>query len=405
MTLLLALLLAQSGIEESAVRDGLPNVAAKLRGGRDVRIAYLGGSITAGDGWRPKTTRWFRDQFPGARIEETNAGVGGTGSDLGVFRFRRDVLAHGPDLVFVEFAVNDSQTSEDRILKAMEGIVRQARAHDASLDLCFVYTIKTEMLADLQSGRLPKSAAAMERVAAHYGVPSIHLGLEVSRRVTAGTVVFAGPKPGPEGKILFSTDGVHPSAEGHALYAAAVARSMESLLRTGQAGPRGPVEPLRADHWEKAKMLPIAPSMTAGHWTPLEPSSHKLAQWFKRDLFQLWKGEGAGDRLTVRFRGTALGIYHVVGPECGQLLVTLDDQPSRQNALFDPFCTGYRLNKLMLEGLPDAVHTLRVEIHPEAPDKKEILGKAGNTMDDPRRFEGTVWYPGALLLLGDLVED
>ena len=34
-------------------RGGMPNVLAKLAAGKEVRIAYLGGSITAQNGWRP----------------------------------------------------------------------------------------------------------------------------------------------------------------------------------------------------------------------------------------------------------------------------------------------------------------------------------------------------------------
>ena len=41
--------------EECRVRDGLPNLFAKLNAGGPVRIAYLGGSITAAQGWRPKS--------------------------------------------------------------------------------------------------------------------------------------------------------------------------------------------------------------------------------------------------------------------------------------------------------------------------------------------------------------
>src|SRR5436189_4786807 len=90
---------------ECRERGGLPNVLAKLKAGLEVRIAYLGGSITAQDGWRPKTLNWFRDHFAPARVIEINAAIGGTGSDLGVFRLQHDVLDQRPDLLFIEFAV------------------------------------------------------------------------------------------------------------------------------------------------------------------------------------------------------------------------------------------------------------------------------------------------------------
>lgn len=50
--------------EECRVRDGLPNVFAKLKGGQEVRIAYLGGSITAANGWRPNPSPGLRPNIP-----------------------------------------------------------------------------------------------------------------------------------------------------------------------------------------------------------------------------------------------------------------------------------------------------------------------------------------------------
>ena len=73
-------------------RDGLGNVLAILESGGDVRVAYLGGSITAAAGWRVKTRQWFAQQYPDAQVSEIHAAIGGTGSDLGVFRLHRDAL-------------------------------------------------------------------------------------------------------------------------------------------------------------------------------------------------------------------------------------------------------------------------------------------------------------------------
>jgi hypothetical protein len=62
--------LANPSVEavESHPRRGLPNFFAKLKQGKDVRIAYFGGSITAQDGWRPKTLKWFQEQYPDAKV-------------------------------------------------------------------------------------------------------------------------------------------------------------------------------------------------------------------------------------------------------------------------------------------------------------------------------------------------
>ncbi len=56
---------------ECTPRQGLPNWFAKMADGGDVRIAYLGGSITAQPGWRVKTFDWFNMFMAGAGLEDT----------------------------------------------------------------------------------------------------------------------------------------------------------------------------------------------------------------------------------------------------------------------------------------------------------------------------------------------
>ena len=51
---------------ECTPRGGIPNFVAKAEAGKELKIAYLGGSITAQNGWRPKTLAWFRDRLPAA---------------------------------------------------------------------------------------------------------------------------------------------------------------------------------------------------------------------------------------------------------------------------------------------------------------------------------------------------
>ncbi|MGN0142958.1 MAG: GDSL-type esterase/lipase family protein [Roseburia sp.] len=91
----------------------------KAKQGEPVTVAYIGGSITQGAGAIPihtecyayKSYRAFAEAFgTGDNVRFVKAGVGGTPSELGMLRFDRDVLRNGkvePDIVIVEFAVND----------------------------------------------------------------------------------------------------------------------------------------------------------------------------------------------------------------------------------------------------------------------------------------------------------
>lgn len=94
-------------------------VLEKLRAGEDVTVAYLGGSITQGAGAVPiQEMCYARRSFEGlceryaggGHTQYIKAGVGGTPSQLGMLRYDRDITRDGavsPDLVVVEFAVND----------------------------------------------------------------------------------------------------------------------------------------------------------------------------------------------------------------------------------------------------------------------------------------------------------
>jgi len=397
---------------EHTVRGGLPNVLAKLKAGKHVRIAYLGGSITAQAGWRPLTLGWFQKQFPGAKIDEINAAIGGTGSDLGVFRLAHDVLQHKPDLLFVEFAVNDGGAAPDRIHRAMEGILRQTLANDPSTDICYVYTLTQNMLRDLQGGKYPRAASAMEALADHYQIPSIHMGLQVARLEKAGKVVFKAPKPKSdqekkalEGKILFSPDGVHPyNDSGHQLYLDAVVRAMGKIRGVGKVGPHTLPAPFVADNWQRAKLIPLSDVTLSDGWQKLT-DKHTLARRFGKRLGELWKTNKAGATISVKFKGTMVGVYDLLGPDCGQVIVKLDDRPLSVRRRFDGYCTYHRLAMMTAgTGLADGPHRLVLTLHEDQPDKRNILHKhrQGDLAKNPSKYNDRAWYVGAIMLIGDI---
>jgi hypothetical protein len=54
--------------------------------------------------------------------------------------------------------------------------------------------------------------------------------------------------------------------------------------------------------------------------------------------------------------------------------------------------------------LSNVVHTVRLELHPDQPDKAKILSQRNERIDNPKRFDDRAWYAGAVMLIGDLVE-
>ena len=48
--------------------------------------------------------------------------------------------------------------------------------------------------------------------------------------------------------------------------------------------------------------------------------------------------------------------------------------------------------------------SLCIALQADQPDKAKILSQRNQTIDKPERFDGTAFYPGALLLVGELVD-
>jgi lysophospholipase L1-like esterase len=301
------LALGCSGGERSApsplAREGTGNFAAKLRNEERVRVAYLGGSITEVEGWRPLTTAWLREQGD-AEIDEINAALGGTGSYFGLFRLERDVLRHRPDLVFVEFAVNDVKAPPRMIEAALGGIVRQIWRANPRADIVFVHTYARELGPDLRAGRDPPSIAAAEAIAARYGIPSIHVARAVQARLRDGSAILQAYVKDPAGAgdepVVLTSDGTHPTAAGHRFYADVVAQVLPELLaaapvdhRTRLAGGRE-----QTDDFDRTRWLPVDDVTRVGAW--------RIVPRDRRKFGQVWEATAPGSSLEVRTRGRSV---------------------------------------------------------------------------------------------------
>ncbi len=392
------------------VRDGLPNVAQKLHEKKAVTVAYIGGSITAQDGWRVKTMAWLRTQFPDAEITEVNATIGGTGSDLGVYRFEQDVLAHSPDLIFVEFAVNDGGAEPARIIAAMEGMVRKTWMQDPKTDICFTYTFVTGYDHDYKAGNLPRSTSADEILAAHYGIPTVDMAELIARYEAEGKLVYAAKKgEEPADKIVFSEDGVHPHDAGHEVYMETVRPALIAMLgeTDGKDFPHELKTPLSPDPWTNAKIVPITRAMLGGAWDEM-PLDDGLGKWFGNRMRPIWHTGTPGATLAFKFRGTDVGVYDLLGPDGGQVSYEVDGTRSGPRAFFDSYCNYHRLGTLFFaQHLPaDETHTVRVELDAVQPDRGSVTDREKDTPHfDPKRYAGTCLWFGGILMRGELVEE
>ncbi len=414
--------------EEVRAREGIGNVMKKIRAGQEVTVAYLGGSITAMNGWRNKTTDWLKATYPKASFKEVHAAIGGTGSDLGVFRLGRDVLAYKPDLLFVEFATNDGGQAPEQIWRSMEGIVRQTWKQDPLTDIVFTYTITTAFTNDYAQGLCNRSASAMELLADHYGVPSINFGIRVAQLLKENKLIMdakvietAVPKESADRdkqirerlaadkRLLFANDGVHPRDEGHELYKAAIVAGLTQMKDMPAADHKAKLaQAFVADNWESAKMVPLSEKMLTGNWKRL-PADDGKQKAFGNRMGQIWSAEEPGCKLHFKFKGSTAKVYDLLGPDGGQVVVTVDGKTGAKPVpRFDSYCTYHRIATLGVLQDTDMsrVHEVTVEVHPEQPDRQSVafrLKDPAKELKEPK-FQGTRVWMSQLMLLGDLVE-
>ncbi|WP_069961591.1 SGNH/GDSL hydrolase family protein [Lacunisphaera limnophila] len=260
-----------------------------------LRVGFLGGSITApktGTRWPEAWLAWLGQWAPSVRAIVENAALGATGSDLAVFRAAPDILAHGCDLVFVEYAVNDVGQPPARRGRTREGLLRQLLA--AGCDVVLVHTFCPEMQADMEAGRVPASIAEFEALAEHYGVGSVWAGLHGWEEVTQGLMTWAEWLP----------DGLHPESRGSLSYAQSVIAFCEKeWICTPETGPRSALLPaLHPGCWDTVSQLPLEKPACSGPWT--------LRRWstclgMNRALHSTVPG--AGLKFTFTGRGLVLG--------------------------------------------------------------------------------------------------
>ena len=413
--------------QEVRARGGIGNVLEKLRAGRPVRIAYFGGSITQMDGWRRLSREWLINRYPGCDIGEINAAIGGTGSGLGVYRYGQDVLDKDPDLVFVEFATNDSNAPQEAIWRNFDGIVLQTWKRNPKTDIVFVYTITAKMMPDYGNGLCNNAASAMERIADHYGIPSVCFGPRVAAEAKAGRLVMsmeeletAVPKETPDrdalisaeltksGKTLFARDGVHPALPGHGFYLESIKAAwaqFEAIKRPSAAERQ--MKPFFAPTMENAKMVEIAPSMLSGTWDVVgetDPNGNFAAHFGCRP----WVTRTPGSKMSFKFSGSQCKIYDLLGPACGQLWVTVDGKRRPAPvARFDSYCTYYRLADFLVYAGKEGVHSVEIELDSCQPSRQPVAFR----LKDPEKelatpkYNGTEWFPGRIMLVGAIVED
>lgn len=407
---------------ECNVRAGLSGFFEKVNQGKKVVVAFIGGSITqANFGYRLQTARYLEQTYPRARFQWINAGVSGTGMELGAFRLKEQVLNHQPDLIFIEFAVNGAYAA------AMEGMVRQTIKKNPNIAICLLYTILNGQTAFYQKNELPPNIKRLEQIAAYYHLLSVNLGIEAANLEAAGKLIWKGNRADKE-QILFSEDGIHPTTAGGNLYAAAIARAFKKIEAVKHLKKKELPKPLITDAWDKATMVdPSAFQVLDNGWqlmpTGTNSNLKKFSPWFSNVL----TASKPGATFSFRFKGDMLGVFDIGGPEVGQLEWIIDGKPIKLNRQkeenftyylavdttatdvlnrFNSYCNDRYRGQFDVIKIPQGNHLVKITLSGQKSDKLMILpeDKRADIVKHPEKYNQTVIYLGRILLRGTLMK-
>lgn len=221
----------QRGIVSHGDVSRLAVVMAKARRGEEICVAAIGGSITAGglqtkdpkNRYIARVAGWFTQTFPKARVRFVNAGIGGTNSLYGAMRVQLDVLSKKPDLVIVEYAVNDNHPVP-MFWGSYEGVLRQIlrEPQQPALVQLFFMQRKGENAQETQ-----------HMLGRHYDLPM------VSFRDAWWPEIYSGRT---QWEAMYA-DEVHPNDTGHIL----ASELLIALLNDVNAMPESSATASRAD--------------------------------------------------------------------------------------------------------------------------------------------------------------
>lgn len=245
----------------------------------------------------------FKKLYPDARIS-LNRHPAPMGSWYGAFRVARAVPVYGETifsatLAVLDFVPEDADLSEQEITDSWEGMIRAVLTYRPDLDVMLIYRPNPGMIDDYLAGKTPAILPCLEKIADHYGLPSLNLARYVADKVAAGTL----------NKNELFAEGANAGPAGEAIFAEAV-WNFVNALDVSQPEPRALFryrlpEPISATHRQQAKIVDYETATCSDGWTMGKESPIK-------DFRHVLVGDKPGAELSLVFQGVEIGLMDVL---------------------------------------------------------------------------------------------
>lgn len=372
--LLLVLFFLRGQSQERLVSDSfihiygqLASSMQKIQQKKQCTVAFLGGSITQGPGWKEKLVDYLENTYPETKFTFIYAGVASLGSVPHSFRLQQDVLDKGTvDLLFLETAVNDhvNKTPVAQQQRAMEGIIRHALESNPRMNIVLMAFVDEDKIADYDAGREPAVIALHNALAQHYKLVFLNLAKEVQQRIQNKEFTW---------KDDFKD--LHPSPFGQQLYFSTIQRLLEKEKKASASSAKSFIPPLYTGIYSNGQYEKITGATTlqnfvvTQHWTPADGKSTRPG--FVN--VPVLENTTLPASFSFSFSGTAIGLCIVSGPDAGKLRYSVDGTTPQEINLQTEWSNSLHLPwyLILADNLNNQQHTLQVELVPQpgAPEK------------------------------------
>ena len=288
----------------------LADAMKRAQAGEKITIGTIGGSITQGtaasttdERYANRALQWWAKTFPKAQLDFVNAGIGATDSYIGVHRVDADLLSKKPDVVIVEFSVNDTDAALN--LQTYDSLVRkilQAENHPAVI---LLFTTQEDGTS-LQDTHMQIGSA--------YNLPMISYKNAVLPEIEAGKFTWKDISP----------DNIHPNSVGHGIIGELLWSYFNSVYakldQINTSDLTFTATPVTKDLYAKGQLLD---SKTLTPKTMQGFEQAELSNQFPND----WTTKEGGE-LTFEVTGSNIGVlyYKTVDGKSGQYCVYVDDR-------------------------------------------------------------------------------
>lgn len=168
----------------------------------EINVAFVGGSITQGwngkkiieDNYTRRIYSYLCDEHPDKKFNYTNLSTASANSFIGLSIVSKNTVTSMPDIVFVEYAVNN-ECSQEHII-SYESLVYRMINMPSHPAVILVFMINQSFYT---------SQGYMKKIGEHYRLPMISIADSLKNLITQKKVEWTD----------YSDDWIHPNEKGH----------------------------------------------------------------------------------------------------------------------------------------------------------------------------------------------